>query len=76
MSSLTDALSSATTTTGSGEPCKLCVTIAGMEPKTATAVRKALENDIAIERLWKLLKIHGHQTPMRHVRDHKKEGHK
>jgi hypothetical protein len=76
VSSLTDDLSSATTATGSGEPCKLCVTIKGLEPEDAAAVRTALENDIAIERLWKLLKKNGKQTPMRHIRDHKQEGHK
>lgn len=73
MSSLTDALSSATT--GSGETCKLCVTLAEIKPEDATAVRKALKNGISNERLWRLLKIHGHQTPIRHIRDHKKEGH-
>jgi hypothetical protein len=51
------------------------VTLAEIKPEDATAVRKALKNGISNERLWRLLKIHGHQTPIRHIRDHKKEGH-
>jgi hypothetical protein len=66
-------LSSATTTTP--EPCKLCLTINELEPEDADAVRKALANKVAAEHLWKLLKIHGHPTPRRHIYSHIREGH-
>lgn len=74
MSSLTDALSSATT--GSGETCKLCVTIEGLEPADRDAVRKALKAGISDEDLWTALDQNGYRTPRRHIRDHKKKGHK
>jgi hypothetical protein len=74
VSSLTDALSSATT--GSGEPCKLCVTIEGLKPEDRAAVQRSLAAGISDEALWTILSKNGHRTPRRHIRDHKKEGHK
>lgn len=73
MSELSDALSSATT--GSGEPCKLCATIEGLEPEDRAAVQRSLEAGISDEHLWTILDKNGHRTPRRHIRDHKKEGH-
>lgn len=71
--SLAADLSSATN--ASSDPCRMCMTLNELEPEDAAAVRSSLASGIPIEQLWKLLKKHEHQTPMRHIRDHKKEGH-
>lgn len=58
------------------DACKLCETLQDLKTEDAEAVRKAIAKGVSNEHLWKVLKIHGHQTPMRHIRDHKREGHK
>lgn len=56
-------------------PCKLCVELERMTPERAEAVRAAITNRLAIEKLWAALRAGGHQVPHRHLRAHREQGH-